>query len=229
MTLWDLTLAMFRRWPIVVAGALITCAFGLLAIRDSGIYWTRTEVILLSPKSWYPNRLQVSPWEVTTATGVVVKRVVGDGTTVKYASPDVTMIGTSTVREGVWIRQEDDGGQWSMGLTSPVIIVEAVGPTAQRAEQLRQVAVTRIARTLQQLQKQWGADSNLLIASTEAPTTAETYFVDGSKIRALAMTAALGIGSTVGVVLILESRSRKKSSASNAADSEFIVLAAGPR
>lgn len=225
MTLWDLTLALFRRWPVLLVGALITCSFGLLAIRDNGVYWTRTQVILLSPKSWYPNRLQVSPWEVTKATGVVVKRVVGDGTTIKYASPEVTMIGTSKVREGVWIRQEDDGGQWSIGLTSPVIIVEAVAPTAERADQLRQDAIKQIAHTLQQLQKEWGADPGLLIASTEAPASAVTYYVTGSRVRALGMTAALGIGLTVGVVLILESRARRRTQdTTTAPDSEFVVL-----
>lgn len=225
MTLWDLTLALFRRWPVLIIGALVTCGFGLLAIRDNGVYWTRTDVILLSPKSWYPNRLQLSPWEVTKATGAVVKRVVGDSTTIKYASPDVTMIGTSNVREGVWIRQEDDGGQWSVGLTSPVIIVEAVAPTAQRAEELRQAAIEQIAHTLQRMQKEWGADPNLLVASTEAPTTAVTYYVTGSRIRALAMTAALGIGLTVGVVLKLESRARRRTQElTTAVDSEFVVL-----
>lgn len=225
MTLWDLTLALFRRWPVLLVGALVTCSFGLLAIRDNGVYWTRTQVILLSPKSWYPNRLQASPWEVTTATGAVVRRVVGDGKTIKYASPEVTMIGTSNVRDGVWIRQEDDGGQWSIGLTSPVIIVEAVAPTAERANELRQAAINQIAHTLQQMQKEWGADPNLLIASTEAPASAVTYYVSGSRVRALAMTAVLGIGLTVGAILILESRARRRTQNSiSAPESDFVVL-----
>lgn len=225
MTLWDLTLALFRRWPVLLVGALVTCSFGLLAIRDNGVYWTRTQVIMLSPKTWYPNRLQASPWEVTTATGAVVKRVVGDGKTIKYASPEVTMIGTSNVRDGVWIRQEDDGGQWSIGLTSPVIIVEAVAPTAERADELRQAAINEIAHTLQQMQKEWGADPNLLIASTEAPASAVTYYVSGSRIRALAMTAALGIGLTVGAILVLESRARRRTQDPiTGPESDFVVL-----
>jgi hypothetical protein len=106
-----------------------------------------------------------------------------------------------------------------------VIIVEAVGPTAERVDQLRQAAVSQIAHTLQQIQTQWGADPGLLVASTEAPDTAETYFVAGNRVRALGMTAALGIGVTVGVVLILESRARRKSLGPEAVpDTEFVVL-----
>lgn len=226
MTLWDLAIALFRRWPVLLIGALITCSFGLLSIRDDGVYWTRTEVILLAPKAWYTNKLEVTPWEVTKATGVVVKRVVGADKTIKYASPEATMIGTSNVREGTWIRQEDDGGQWSTDFSSSVIIVEAVGPTVERTRELQEAAVNKISDTLAQLQKEWNADPHLLITSTVAPLSAVIYHVKGSKVRALGMTGVLGIGSTVGVVVMLEYRTRRRSglATTGAPEADFIVL-----
>ncbi|QGN33882.1 hypothetical protein [Microlunatus sp. Gsoil 973] len=225
MTLWDLVLAFFRRWPVLLVGALITCTCGGLATRDNGVYWTRTQVILLAPKEWYPNKLEVSPWEVTKATGVVVKRVVGAGSRIKYASPEATMIGTSNVRDGTWIRQEDNGGQWSVGLTSPVIIVEAVGPTPERAQELQQVAANLIAHNLAQLQRDWGVNPKLWITSTVAPAPAVIYHVTGSKPRALGMTALLGVGITLGFVLALEYRVRRRAETdADAPESEFVIL-----
>lgn len=226
MTLWDLTVALFRRWPVLLVGAMITCGCGLLSIRDDGVYWSRTEVILLAPTAWYVNKLQVTPYEVTKATGVVVKRVVGADKVIKYASPGASMIGTSNVREGIWIRQEDDGGQWSTDLSSPVIIVEAVGPTPDRTRDLQQAAVNKISTALVQLQEDWGADHHLWITSTVAPASAEIYHVTGSKVRALGMTATLGIGITVGVVLVLEYRTRRRTgfAAANDPEADFIVL-----
>jgi hypothetical protein len=230
MTLWDLSLALFRRWPLLLVGAVITCGCGLLALRDDGVYWSRTQVILLAPKAWYPNKLEVSPWEVTKATGVVVKRVVGADKSVKFASPEVTMIGTSDVREGAWVRQEDDGGQWSVGLTSPVIIVEAVAPTQTRVRDLQQAAVRKIAQQLVKLQEDWKVDPHLWITSTVAPTPAVIYHVTGSRPRALAMTALLGAAMTIGFTLTLEYLARRRAGEGTGlrAEPDFVVLDDAP-
>lgn len=226
MTLWDLTLALFRRWPVLAAGALITIGCGLLSIHTQGVYMTRTQVILLAPSAWYSNKLQVSPWAVTKATGVVVKRVVGDGEVIKYASPDTTIVGISKAREGTWIRQEDDGGQWSIGYTSPVILVDTVGQTPTAALERRQAAITKIATALAEIQKDWGVAPHQRITSTVAPTSAAVQYVTGSRIRALGMTAALGIGITVGVILVLEFRARQRAgqAAVMPGEAEFVVL-----
>ena len=104
MTLWDLVTATVRRWPILLAGAVLTAVIAYAAVSDDGVYYTRTELVLLAPSSTdYPNTLKTKSGSLVVTAGLLAKRMMGPGEPAKYASPDVTLIGEG-IREG-WSRR----------------------------------------------------------------------------------------------------------------------------
>ncbi|WP_421741993.1 hypothetical protein [Cellulomonas sp.] len=205
MTLWDLVRALVRRWPVVLACMVGTAAFGILAIHDDGVYWSRAEVIFLAPTSaMFPNALETRSEDIIITAGVVAKRVVGPDEVLKFASPDVNLIGTSTMREGYWVRLPDSGGQWAPHFKDQLLVVEVVAPTLERASAIQSSVIQRIEDELASIQADADVDLVNRITVTVAPESTVIYQVHGSRTRALAMTALLGAAATIFVVVLLE-------------------------
>lgn len=206
MTLWDTLRALARRWPVVLVGALITAALGLLAIREPGVYFTRMQIVFLAPSTWYRNVLQTTPEAVMVTASAVAKRVVGADDVIKYGSLDATIVGTTSMREGVWVRAEDQGGQWAPDFRTPIIVADVVAPSAARVREIQYETIQRIQLELDQLQTELQPKAKDLIAMQVAPDATIIYHVRGDRIRALGMTAVLGGFTTLTVVWILERR-----------------------
>lgn len=210
MTLWDFLGLMVRRWPIVLVAALGTGLLGYLTTTNEGVYFSRTQVVFLAPSSrLFPNSLRTTSEDLIITAGIVAKEVTGPGKVLKLASPDATLVGLG-VRDGWSIRLPDTGGQWAPNFAQQELYVEVVGPTAAEVEAKRTDLVQQIADHLDQLQRDAGVDPVNDITITVAPEDTVLYHVGGSKIRALAMTAILGAGTTTAVLVLLEQRSRRR-------------------
>ena len=207
MTLWDLLRACLRRWPVVVAGALLTAAAGWAVTLDHGVYWARSQVVFLAPTSEaYPNALNTKSGDLIVTAGIVAKRVVGPDDITKFADPAVTIVGGTPIRDGFWIRLPDSGGQWATNFASQELMIDAVGPTRERVIELQQYAVSRIREELAALQAEQRVDPVNYITVTVVQDPPVVYLVRGSRPRALLMTAALGIGLTLAAVMAIEVR-----------------------
>jgi hypothetical protein len=210
MTLWDLIRSLTRRWPVVLAGALVTLAAVYWAAQDRGVYWTRTEVVFLAPPSeMYPNSLDTTSGDLIVTAGLVAKLVSGPHKVIKFTSPDAGLIGEG-VRRGWAIRLPDTGGQWAPNFTSQLLIVEVIGPDPAEVEGQKNALVRRIATTLDDYQHAHGVAPVNRITSTPAPQGTINYMVTGSRIRTVAMTGALGIGATLGALLLLAHRDNRR-------------------
>lgn len=209
MTLWDTLRALVRRWPVVLIGALITAGVGLLAIREPGVYFTRMQIVFLAPSTWYRNVLQTTPESVIVTASAVAKRVVGAGDVIKYGSLDATIIGTTSIREGAWIRAEDQGGQWAPDFRAPIIVVDVVAPTEARVREIQYETIQRIQLNLDSLQSELQPAAKDLITMQAAPDATIIHHVRGDRVRALGMTTVLGGCTTLTAVWILERRRRR--------------------
>ena len=213
MTLWEALRALVRRWPVVLVGMALTAMVGLVAIREPGVYFTRMQVVFLAPSTWYRNVLQTTPEAVMVTAGAVAKRVVGPGDVIKYGSLDATIIGTTGVREGVWIRAEDQGGQWAPDFRTPIIVVDVVAASPARVREMQDESIQRIQGELDRLQGELNRSHLDLITIEVAPTDTIVYFVRGDRLRALAMTGLLGASVTLATVGILEARAGRRRAA----------------
>lgn len=208
MTLWDLVRAALRRWPIVVAGAVVTLVAAYGTTLDDGVYWSRTQVVFLAPASTlYPNALRTTSEDLIITAGVVAKAVSGPDKVTKYASPDATLVGEG-VRDGWSIRLPDTGGQWAAHFAEQVLYVEVVAATADEAAARQAEIIEQITQELDRLQRDAGVAPVNDITVTVAPETTVVHQVKGSRARSVGMAGVLGVGATLALVVALETRGR---------------------
>jgi len=202
--------ALWRRWPVVLAGMIVTAAAGILAVQQDGTYWSRTNLVFLAPSSTlFPNSLKTSSEDLIITAGLVAKRINGPDTVVKYASPDVTMIGTPDSGSSYWLRLPDSGGQWAPSFSDQFLILEVRAPSREEVAAIQDKVVARVRSELNAMQREQGVAPVNDITLTVTPRPATIYHVTGSRLRALGMIAAVGTGITVAVVVALEIRARR--------------------
>ena len=209
MTIWDITRVLLRYWAVVLLGAICTAGAGLMAISGDGVYFTRTELAFLAPTSTpNPNALRTQSEDVIDTAGVVAKRVMGPGNVTKFASPDVTLVGLG-IRDGWSINLPDTGGQWATNFATQKLILDVVGPTKEVVAGRQDELVRQVQRELLKLQEDAGVAPVNRITVLPAPESTVIYHVRGNRPRALAMTAFLGMGVTITIVLAAERRRRR--------------------
>lgn len=210
MTFWDLTRVLLRYWAVILVGGAITAGSGLLAIRDPGVFLTRSELVFLAPtSSLYPNALRTQSEDIIDTAGVVAKRISGPGGVTKFASPDVTLVGAG-VREGWSLRLPDTGGQWATNFATQVLVLDVVGPTREEVTSRQAELISRVQKELNQLQREKGVDPINDITVFLAPESTVVFHVGGNRTRALGMTAVLGGGVTLSIIVYLEKRRRSR-------------------
>jgi hypothetical protein len=216
MTLWDLVRAALRRWPVLVVGAVATLLVAYATTLDDGVYWSRTQVVFLAPSSnAYPNALRTTSEDLIITAGVVAKGVSGPGKVTKYASPDATLVGEG-VRDGWSIRLPDTGGQWATNFAQQILYVEVVGATATEVGARQRAIIEQIADELDRLQRDAKVAPVNDISVTVAPESTVVHQVKGSRARSLGMAGVLGVGATLAVVILLETRARRPRTAPSA-------------
>ncbi|MGB3375155.1 MAG: hypothetical protein WBA87_08460 [Microbacterium sp.] len=210
MTFWELVRALIRNWPILVVGAMLTAGVGLAAVSDDGVYFTRTELVFLAPSStMYPNSLRTQSEDIIITAGVVAKRITGPDKITKFASPDVTLVGLG-VRDGWSLRLPDTGGQWAANFATQRLILDIVGPSEDSVRARQDEVINRVSDELNDLQREHHVTPVNDITVMTAPRSTAIFSVGPNKVRALAMTAVLGLGATVAAVVFREYMRRRR-------------------
>jgi hypothetical protein len=213
MTFWELIRVLARYWPIVIVGGLCTAGIGLAAISDEGVYFTRTNVVFHAPTSAVnPNAIRTQSESIIDMAGVVAKRVSGPGKVTKFASPEVTLVGLG-VRDGWSVRLPDTGGQWASNFATQMLVLDIVGPSPEVVQDRQEALIQRAQQELYLLQRDAGVDSVNDITAIPAPESTVIFHVQGNRSRALGMTAVLGVGVTISVVLAVDRRQRRREAA----------------
>ena len=226
MTFWELIRVLARYWPIVVVGGLCTAGIGLAAISNEGVYFTRTNVVFHAPTSNVnPNAIRTQSESIIDTAGLVAKRVSGPGKVTKFASPEVTLVGLG-VRDGWSLRLPDTGGQWASNFATQMLVLDIVGPSPEVVQDRQEVLIQRAQQELHQLQRDAGVDPVNDIIAIPAPDSSVIFHIQGHRSRALGMTALLGVGVTISVVLAVDRRRRRREAAvppKAGANSAFVV------
>lgn len=204
MTIWELIRVLLRYWPVVVVGALCTSAASFAALSDEGVYITRTEIVFLAPVSTrYPNALRTQSDDLIVTAGVIGKRSSGPARVTKFADPSVTPVGLG-MREGWTLRLPDTGGQWATNFATQRLVLDVVGPSESAVQAQVSTVIQRVQHELHEMQRDANVDPINYIVALPAPEMPHSVQVKGNRTRVLGMTAALGIGLTVAVVLHLD-------------------------
>lgn len=208
MTFWELVRSVVRYWALVIVCAVCTAAIGWAATHQDPVYSSRSELVFLAPTSArYPNALRTQSVDLILTAGAVAKRVSGPAKVTKFTSPETTLVGIG-VRDGWSLRLPDTGGQWATNFTTQVLILEVVGPTEAAVRDRQSKVTADVEATLFQLQRDFGVAPINDITILASPGSAVIYRTGGSRPRVLAMTALLGAGSTLALVVVLDRRRR---------------------
>jgi len=209
MTLWGFFRVLLRQWPIVVVGTLVTVMAMLAVASAKGVYYSRTEVVLLAPTSpAYPNALRTQSEDIIILAGVIARRMTGAGELAKFASPDVTLVGQG-VRDGWSVRLPDTGGQWGTNFASQRLILEIVAPEREAAQADQRRLIARVTGELDAMQRAQRVDPVNVVTAIVAPETTIIQRVGGSRPRALAATALLGAFATAAAAAGWNGRRRR--------------------
>jgi hypothetical protein len=218
MTIWDLGVAIGRRWSVVMVGLVCTAVAVVLVGHHQGVYSSRTQVAFLAPSSSsYPNSLKTVSGDIIITAGVVAKSVNGTSLMPKMASPEVTLSGRG-VTDGYSVLLPDTGGQWAPNFAQQVLDVQVVGPTADNVRRRQQALVDTIAEQLAALQNYAGVGTLNRITIKSIPSSPNVHYVAGQPIWAAAMTALLGGGLVVGLVGLLDVTARRREQRQSASD-----------
>lgn len=216
MTIRDFLRAIVRRWPIVLIGALLTAAAGWAVTRQEGTYWTRSELVFMAPSSaLFPNSLQTRSEDLIITAGLVGKLVTGPDRTLKYASTDVSIIGAPHDAD-YWLRLPDTGGQWAPNFGDQLLLLDVVGDSPEAVEELHDDVVATVRAELAGMQREQNVAPVNDITVQVSPETVVVHHVQGSRIRALAMTGLIGVAVTGAAVMLTEllaSRRRERAAA----------------
>lgn len=194
MTTADVLGAMRRRWYALVVGLFLTgLAIGLVGSRP-GVYTTRAEVLLVEPPGYAaaPGTL-ISPSDSLIATTGLVERLVDARLPQRATTTQIVDLAGTGVRKGVSISQMNSGGQWDYNFTTPLLVVQAVGPDSGTVARARDRAVRRIDDTLRRIQVEQGVPPRLQITTRLVPASVPVVYRQGHPDRAAATTGLIGL------------------------------------
>lgn len=202
MTIIDLAVLLWRRWYVVLFGAVV-CAiaiFTLLLPRTS--YAVRGSVLMLAPDAVSESRqvplidlgAELSPF------ALAVEQAVNNSVPiVRMRSIEATLAGTG-VREGTSAVVPNRGGQWNYYFPVPELMVQAVAPSADEAARLYEAEVRRVQSVAESLQKRAGVRKKARIQGIPKVADPPINYVGttrGGRARAAAATLLLGAGLTL--------------------------------
>lgn len=195
--------------PLMLGFVLLAGSVGTLAIADRanhapGVYWSRSQVRLIEPRTFNPEGLAVDSSSGVIATAAVVAVQVSprdEGH--RLTSPDTTLAAAG-IRHGTSVMLPNHGGQWANVFTDPWLDVQAVGTSPEEVEREMATQIAAVQQTLTEIQQEQGvAPQNLITSQLSPPRSPPLYYMDGSSKRAVAATLLLGGGLTALVLRIV--------------------------
>lgn len=188
-----------RRWYVLLAGLGATGLALLLLTQAAGTHHLRSELVFYAPGGRPGFVEDVPPGASLIPFVAAVDTRANEGGDLTFPSTRAQLPGWG-LKSGTWTRIIDEGGQWTQSFSAPTIVVEAVDPDPDRAEQLFDQAVARVENAARTLQTEHGVPSQSRVMVTFGEVEHALVGPGPSQI-ARAAVVVLGIGLFSSVVL----------------------------
>ena len=211
MTLVDLIRAMGRRWPLVVAGAVLTAGLILVA-QPQRVFWVSQVVTVVPPvQEAQPKRLDAPSSDPIPMAEILAMLINGDQRAVCSRNSAVTLYGEGFF-DSSSARVRESGSQWVSSVTYPDIQVESTGATEAEAIERQATELARIAKALDDFQSQTNVPTSSRMTLVVTPESPPVLEVSGSRSRSAAAFLAVGVFLTVFAVYLVERKKVARSS-----------------
>lgn len=197
-----------RRYALLICliGVLVTGAIGYRVVHKPGVYLAQVNVLFLPPQSgMQPNSLLSNSQSLISVAGAVGKMVDADPFASHIVSPTVTLADEG-VRNGYSVSLPNDGGQFANNFDRALLNVQAVGPTASGTLETAQRLVKEINDKLATWQEDSQIPATNRIQTSLNPAQIQEFHLTGSRARAGAAAAVLGLGLTALAAVLLPPR-----------------------
>jgi hypothetical protein len=203
VTVWQLTAILRRQWLVTLFGSIAVVAFLFHLGHLDGLYYQKVEVIFLAPESPRINTFQNATGSLISTAGVISQVVGSSDSGAAPVAANATLVGTG-VKHGYSVRLPNDGGQWAINYTRPVLDVQAVGTSAEEVTATMTAVEARINQELTRREDDFGVRPKYRITTRLSPPIAFVSHSDGSPIRRLAAGLLLGVGLTAGAAVTVD-------------------------
>ncbi|WP_309135073.1 hypothetical protein [Cellulomonas sp.] len=203
MTVWDVLVTVRRHW-LVSGLCLVLAAGGVLLAGERQESWNgNVTVLLLAPEGTRGNVLAGSTSSLVATTGVVVRAVTGPHDEPQTVSGDLTL--TSIGHVAAWrVQQPSSGSQWERSYDTAEVDVRSSGPTLAEAQAQMVAALDRVHAELTRIQDLEQVDPSQRIRTELSPSEPVYLLQSGSRPRAMAAAAVLGVLGVVGAAFVAE-------------------------
>ncbi|MET0467836.1 MAG: hypothetical protein ABWZ87_03780 [Aeromicrobium sp.] len=210
MVFWDVLVAAFRRWYVVVLGLAVTYVAVAAIDARPEVYYLRGQAVFVAPASEvYPNKLRVNAADLIAVAGIVGKRINGMDALPKTSSSAATMVGRG-VRDGVLITLPDNGVQWAPYYDTRALYIEVAASDPEVARARHRAALREISTELKTLQDEQDVDADERVTIAPSPESPAVVRFGGQPMLAKLMVLALGGGMTLVGVAALERRAQRR-------------------
>jgi hypothetical protein len=199
MTVSDLLRLSVRHWVVSLLVLACIAAGGLWATQQHAAYNGRVSVMFLAPSATDGNVLAGTTFALVATTGIVAGQVNGPAPQSQTVG-DVTLSSTG-VATGWSVRQPNNGGQWVVHFSDPLLDVRSTGPTLGAAQEQMQIALTKVDTALAELQDDADVPDDARISTLLSPLEPVYTVQSGSRVRTMGGVALLGILTWAGALL----------------------------
>lgn len=200
LTIWSLAEAVRRRWPIAAAGLVATLAGAFIAVTTPGVYYEQTNVIFVAPRG---TGLESGGGSLVATAGIVESQLGEQG---PLPLSGTATIVTTGIRDGIWVRLPNDGDQWGTNFDQEDLDAEVVGGTASQVSARMNTTIARIRALLRQDQLAVNVRPGQAIVTGLSPVSPPVGYARGSSSRAGGTALALGLASTLTIVVLADRR-----------------------
>ena len=200
--------AVRRQWPLALVGFVATLAgtYQVGVETGTGVYFQEASLIFFAPD--IPDdasAFQQVPESLISVAGIVGRQV--DQTTGVPASvtSKVSIVDVG-IRDGVWVRLPNEGGQWNLRFDRAILEVQVAGPEPEKVRTRMSSTINRIRRVLRADQESLGVPAGDMIEIAVIPPSPPVLHRQGSVARSVVSVFALGVGMTVTLIFLLDRR-----------------------
>lgn len=208
MNVWQLSAVLRRQWLVTLVGLLLTLGFSYHLSHLEGLYYQKVDMIFLAPEEPDTNTFQNATGSLIGTAGIISQVVGSSASGAAPVSENATLVGTG-LKHAYSVRLPNDGGQWAINYTRPVLDVQAVGTSPAEVTATMTRVIAKVNHELDRRQDAFGVDKRYRITTRLNPSLAYVIHSNGSPARTLAGALLLGTGLSITAAILVDRRRRR--------------------